>query len=203
MVGAIKRIGIVLLDFVLYPVQQTLNLLSKIPGMGKWAAEEAQKVKALRQKLGLADPEANTQPTANKDKKLNTEAAIQKEIQRLMDKRANMDIASESFNKITKKIDALREKLNKASGSEIDSPFVPSTTNSGKGKGTKSVIGTKTNDAIATGGVKPTTINLSIKNMVENFKVEANGITESAEKTTESLVDALNRALGIALTTAQ
>ena len=55
--AGIKRIGIVLLDAILYPVQQLLNLLSKIPGLGKLAGSGADKIQEIRNSLGLANPE--------------------------------------------------------------------------------------------------------------------------------------------------
>jgi len=55
--AGIKRIGVVLLDAILYPVQQLLNLLSNIPGLGKLAGTGADKIQEIRDKLGLATPE--------------------------------------------------------------------------------------------------------------------------------------------------
>lgn len=57
--GAIKRIGIVLFDAVLYPVQQLLEILGKIPGIGKYAAMGAEKIGNLRNSFNLATPEAS------------------------------------------------------------------------------------------------------------------------------------------------
>jgi hypothetical protein len=56
-IGGIKRIGIVLLDALLYPVQQLLELLSKIPGLGDIAGGGAAKIQDIRNKLGLISPE--------------------------------------------------------------------------------------------------------------------------------------------------
>jgi len=55
--AGIKRIGIVLLDAILYPVQQLLQLLSKIPGLGKLAGSGADKIQDIRNKLNLVTPE--------------------------------------------------------------------------------------------------------------------------------------------------
>ena len=55
-IGGIKRIGIVLLDAILYPVQQLLQILSHIPGLGKLAGGGADKIQEIREKLGLAKP---------------------------------------------------------------------------------------------------------------------------------------------------
>lgn len=51
--GGLKRIGIVLLDTILYPVQQLLEMLAKIPGLGKLAAKGAQSIDKMRERLNL------------------------------------------------------------------------------------------------------------------------------------------------------
>jgi hypothetical protein len=55
--AGIKRIGIVLLDAILYPVQQLLELLAKIPGLGNLAGSGAEKIQNIRDKLGLTTTE--------------------------------------------------------------------------------------------------------------------------------------------------
>ena len=51
--GGLKAIGRVLLDAILMPVQQLLELLAKIPGMANLAGAGAQKIYELRQNLGV------------------------------------------------------------------------------------------------------------------------------------------------------
>lgn len=51
----LKRIGVVLLDTMLYPVQQFLTLLGKIPGFS-FARKKAEKIQAMRDSLKLASP---------------------------------------------------------------------------------------------------------------------------------------------------
>lgn len=53
--GGLKRIGVVLLDTMLYPVQQFLTLLGKIPGFS-FARKKAEKIQAMRDSLKLASP---------------------------------------------------------------------------------------------------------------------------------------------------
>jgi len=55
-IGGLKRIGIVLLDVLLYPVQQLLGLLAKIPGLTNLAGGGEQMITNLRKSLNLADP---------------------------------------------------------------------------------------------------------------------------------------------------
>ncbi|QTV06044.1 tape measure protein [Faecalibacter bovis] len=56
-IGGLKRIGIVLLDALLKPLQQVLEMASKIPGMGNLAGNGAKSIEALRKKLDLVTPE--------------------------------------------------------------------------------------------------------------------------------------------------
>lgn len=58
-IGALKRIGIVLLDTVLYPIQQLLEILSEIPGIGKYATMGAEQIAELRKGFDLKDPESD------------------------------------------------------------------------------------------------------------------------------------------------
>ena len=54
--GGLKRIGQVMLDALLVPVQQLLEMVSEIPGVGKLAGKGAQKIASLRASM-------NTLPT--------------------------------------------------------------------------------------------------------------------------------------------
>lgn len=53
--GGLKAIGKVLIDAVLMPIQQLLELLAKIPGMGGLAGAGAEKIASVRNNLGLVD----------------------------------------------------------------------------------------------------------------------------------------------------
>lgn len=55
--GGLKLIGATILDTILYPIQQLLELLSNIPGLGKLAGAGAEMVASLRKSMDLADPE--------------------------------------------------------------------------------------------------------------------------------------------------
>ena len=61
-IGALKRIGVVLLDTILYPVQQLLEILGNIPGIGKYATMGAEQIAELRKGFELVDPEPSTKP---------------------------------------------------------------------------------------------------------------------------------------------
>lgn len=51
--GGLKAIGKVLLDAVLMPLQQLLELLSKVPGVGQYAGAGADKIEEIRAGLGV------------------------------------------------------------------------------------------------------------------------------------------------------
>ena len=55
-IAGFKRIGIVLLDTILKPVQQLLELIAKIPGLGGLAGSGAASIKAMRAKMDLITP---------------------------------------------------------------------------------------------------------------------------------------------------
>lgn len=66
--AGLKRIGIVLLDALLKPVQQLLEMLSKVPGLGRLAGAGADKLREIRQNLQLETPgEKEAKLKAKKD----------------------------------------------------------------------------------------------------------------------------------------
>lgn len=74
-IGGLKRIGQVLLDALLKPVQQLLEMLSKIPGLGGIAAKGASKIEEIRQSLNLITPGEITVKEEEKPKNLLDPAA--------------------------------------------------------------------------------------------------------------------------------
>lgn len=55
-----KRLGAVILDSVLYPVQQLLGMLAKIPGVGTLLAPALKGIEILREKLDVVEPKQDT-----------------------------------------------------------------------------------------------------------------------------------------------
>lgn len=55
-IAGFKRIGIVMLDVLLKPIQQLLELIAKIPGLGGLAGSGAASIKAMRAKMDLITP---------------------------------------------------------------------------------------------------------------------------------------------------
>lgn len=73
-IGGLKRIGIVMLDVLLKPIQQLLELIAKIPGLGKLAGSGADSIKKLRLSMDLVAP-GEIQKSAKASNKI-TEANI-------------------------------------------------------------------------------------------------------------------------------
>lgn len=67
-VGGIKRIGLVILDALLMPVQQLLELLAKIPGLGGIAGSGAKWIKDMRESLKLTEGDPKKEATKDKEK---------------------------------------------------------------------------------------------------------------------------------------
>ncbi|MFK8272850.1 phage tail tape measure protein [Capnocytophaga canimorsus] len=70
-VEGLKRIGAVILDMLLYPIQQLLQLLSNIPGLGKLAGKGADFIKGMRDALGVSDNDKKDEEDTPEDNPLN------------------------------------------------------------------------------------------------------------------------------------
>lgn len=66
-IAGIKQIGKALLDIILYPVQQLLELLSNIPGLGNLAAKGFDFIKGMRENLNMIDPKKPTETEETPD----------------------------------------------------------------------------------------------------------------------------------------
>lgn len=65
-IEGLKRIGVVLLDLLLKPIQQLLEMVSHIPGLGHLAQGGANKIKELRTNLNLVTPEEQKEKIKSK-----------------------------------------------------------------------------------------------------------------------------------------
>lgn len=77
-VAGIKRVGVVLLDAILMPVQQLLEILSNIPGLGNLAGRGAEAIANLRKNLQLTTPERSPEEKREGDETLSTLTTIAK-----------------------------------------------------------------------------------------------------------------------------
>lgn len=203
MIAGIKRIGVVLLDALLYPVQQLLKLLSKVPGMSKLADGGQEAIQKIREKLNLITPdeaakkvkqadsakektEEAVSSSAKEKATFETENIIKDRLRQLNESLGDMVIGSDSYNAVKERINEEQAKLDRLRG---------------RGKGGKNALG-KSNESIATGGQKNTTINITFKNMVEAMNITGRDFKESANNMNAEMQDQLLRLLAMASTTA-
>jgi|GEM_PF-1456300 len=115
-----------------------------------------------------------------------------------------------AFNSLSVKTEAAKsgkKKTDKATGKSnlvdgIAESKISGVDRTGNGKGigksAPTVNGKKSNEAIATGGTKNTVVNLTFKNMIENFTVAGKNFKESVNEMQEQTEDALLRTLAMA-----
>lgn len=94
--GGLKAIGKVLIDALLMPMQQLLELVAKVPGMGDLAGNAAAKIAAIRDGLGVntggnEDLEAEILPTTN-------QASNEQLIERTNNSNVNLNIRDRGNN---------------------------------------------------------------------------------------------------------
>lgn len=76
-IGGIKAIGLVIMDAILMPVQQLLELLAKIPGMGDLAGGGAEKIKAMRESMETLEAPEGKQAKATANATVNGKVGIE------------------------------------------------------------------------------------------------------------------------------
>lgn len=93
--GGLKAIGKVLIDALLMPLEQLLNLISKVPGMGDLAGNAAAKIASIRDNLGVDtgrdDVEEEVLPTTN-------QASNEQLIERTNNSNVNLNIRDRGGN---------------------------------------------------------------------------------------------------------
>ena len=75
-IGGLKAIGKTILDALLMPVQQLLELISKLPGVGDIAKGAAEKIKALRLEMGTLEAPETKQAKATANATLNGQVNV-------------------------------------------------------------------------------------------------------------------------------
>ncbi|WP_233901260.1 phage tail tape measure protein, partial [Tenacibaculum piscium] len=66
-IGGLKRIGIVLLDVLLRPLEGILKVAAMLPGIGKYAKSGLDKIQDLRKNLNLTPPEEDKETESGKE----------------------------------------------------------------------------------------------------------------------------------------
>lgn len=67
-IEGLKQIGLAILDMLLMPVQQLLEILSHIPGLGALAGKGAEAIQGFREKLQLTDKKKETSQEKEEEK---------------------------------------------------------------------------------------------------------------------------------------
>ena len=155
--AGLKRIGVVLLDALLLPVQKLLELLSRIPGMGKLAAGGAQRIAALRERLDLI-------PAA-----------------------AKPSIAQQASIGTNSKLEQAVNGGSRGLLADGDTGAMPAAQRS--------------TEAVATGGQRNTSINISLKSLVESMTFEGTA-AQNAEQVERDMAQTLLRVLNMAASAA-
>jgi hypothetical protein len=93
-IAGMKRIGVVLLDAILFPMQQLLELMSSIPLIGDLAGEGATRIAEIRESLDLVNPEADKQ-----EANVSREESIEKQqLEILINNKSDNSVESSSSN---------------------------------------------------------------------------------------------------------
>jgi len=209
--AGIKRIGVVLLDAILYPVQQLLELLSNIPGLGSLAGKGADFIREIRENLGLEvknkvlpmAPNAPMYGGFNAFEKIDDNVLSIKvpEISGIKAPEIPGIKAPEISGIEAPEIQGI--KAPEIPGIEapeiqgIKAPEIPGI-KTPEVKPKKTDKTKATTEAIATGGTKSNVFNITIGNMVETFTVTTANIKETAEDLRDIVLDELNRVLSMA-----
>lgn len=118
-----------------------------------------------------------------------SEGELQQRLQNAMDFKSKQKIGSEKYKWAENRIKELQDKLGMSSS--------PGPAN----KGAKG-LGSRSNDSIATGGTKNTTINITLDNIVGVLTVTGKDFKEAKDKLQTEVTDAVVRALNMGTSTA-
>jgi len=172
--AGLKRIGIVLLDTILYPIQQLLEMLSHIPGLGDLAGSGASKILEIRSNLGLANPATPASTTMKYPYQPNGAPTG-----------GNNPFAPA----VVTGYEQFQNKI-----APVATPVMP------KNDKPKDPIKNNT-DAISSGGTRNSSVQITFKNMVENIVFDGSLATKRADLEAE-IMSVMSRVLGMAQSTA-
>lgn len=170
-IGGLKRLGIVLMDALLKPLQQILDLASNLPGIiGKSAAEARDKVQKFRESQDLV---------------LKSETEKKKPLGEVLFGGLKSMIKLPTGGGIAPPT---------VPGANLDNSPIGG---DGKGgKGSKS----KVNESIATGGQKHNYITINLKDLIGVLNISGKDFKDSSNQMQQQTEDALMRVLAMATT---
>lgn len=169
-IGGLKRLGIVLMDALLKPLQQILDLASNLPGIiGKSAAEARDKVQKFRESQDLV-------LKSETEKKKPLGEVLFGGLESMIKLPTGSGIAPPTVP-----------------GANLDnSPL------GGDGKDVKSK--SKVNESIATGGQKHNYITINLKDLIGVLNISGKDFKDSSNQMQQQTEDALMRVLAMATT---
>lgn len=197
-IGGLKRIGIVLLDAVLYPVQQLLGLLAKIPGMSKLAGGGEKMIADLRKSLDLVTP-GNTANASNSANDPSIKAGLQRKAQIEALYKQYHEIDGKAGSNYMNQRRELADKINKIRGGAFsalnDNNFNGINDSKESGAGGGNGKGEKPNtEKVAAGGTRNTSITINLGKMVENIVFQG-GLQDNAQDLSRQIEELLLRSL--------
>lgn len=179
---AIRSIGITIFESMLTPLRQVYTLIAKLPGaIGRAAQSNIDSIDKVQGKIDRYH-RSNRYWAARQGIEEKQAAERHEKYQNALYK-----ASGGRYGKAAAKIGKLR---------------IPGTDGDGDGSNEGNGVGKETNDAIATGGTKNTTINITMKNLVEAINIMRNDFRESADNMSVEVQDARLRSLAMAVTTA-
>lgn len=137
------------------------------------------------QRQQIITGENSAQQKLNKATLYNTEESINARIKELTDKKGKLVLGSRQYNQTEHEIARLQQKLQPKGQRGPVSP------------------GSQSNQAIASGGAKQTTIHMTFKNIIENIAIAGRDFKDAAAQLEQQSADALLRALTMALTASE
>lgn len=170
-IAGFKRLGMVLLDVLLKPMQQILEMIKNWPIIGDSATKALDTLKGFRERnnlMSVGEIEAKRASDPN---------------------RGTPVFAWKSANPL--------EPISPFSYEHLKGALTPSPT-SNNTTGAKDAQTTKDNNSIATGGTKNTTIHITIGKQIETLTVMSNNIKEGAQKIRDIIVEEMTRAAAMA-----
>ncbi|MBS1745753.1 MAG: tape measure protein [Bacteroidetes bacterium] len=185
-IAGIKKLGEVLLNAVLEPIKGVLHWLSKIPGfLGKAAQAGVDGIDNIQDKLGMG-PRTNAASVADMSKLQGVNIPLLGSTYDFVQK-GSRKLPTISEGIAPPKLPGKKNKTDNKNGNDYQTSLDTS----------------KTNEAIATGGTKNTTIYITIDKQIEKLEVISNNIREGAGKIRDIIVDEMTRAVAMSQAVAQ
>ncbi len=196
----IKAIGVMLIDFMLAPLQYLLELASYIPGLGDIAGDSALTIKNMRRSLGIDVGDDNR----TKDERLDDgiyqlsliNGSIDEKMKIFSNRISNLDMTDDQrltlMDEARQRLIAAEESKKKRKDDRIAEEQALNT----PGAFNEETDGVEeTTEAIATGGKKQFILNVQIDKVLETVNQYVSDGQQSADELTDMVMDEFTRRL--------